>query len=80
MTIKIENDIPVPPPVTRTGVATEMREILPKMKIGDSFFIPTSEMKPQTTRVTVAKWARAHPPFHFTTRAVPNGARVWRDS
>lgn len=75
---KVETNVEIPPSRVRDGVATEIRETLPTMVVGDSFFVPISSMKPSTVRVTVSKEKRKLAPKDFTARAVQNGSRVWR--
>lgn len=75
---EIEKTVPLPPPRISSGVATEIRALLPDMKVGDSFFVPATTMKPQTVRVTVTKEKAKLKPKNFTARVVQGGARVWR--
>lgn len=78
MALHIENSVALPPPRLRNGIAVEIRAALPTMKVGESFFIPMKDMKPQTVRVTVSKEKARHKPKNFTARAVEGGSRVWR--
>ena len=76
---EIEKDVPVPPDRVRNGVGTEMRVVLPNMKVGESFVVPGAIMKRESVRVTVSKWQRDNAPTKkFTARAVDGGTRVWR--
>lgn len=74
---EIEKNVPLPPARIRDGVATEMRKVLPTMKVGESFFVPDG--KRDSIRVTIFKWAKENAPDKkFTARRADGGIRVWR--
>lgn len=53
-----------------------------KMKVNDSFFVPTDEENKVRKRTAVYnalyKFQRNNPGRKFTTRSFENGLRVWR--
>lgn len=48
-----------------------------KMKIGESFFVPTGERTITSLQSSLISAARRHE-GKFTTRALEGGVRVWR--
>ena len=77
---KIEKGVPVPPRKLQCGITSTMKQ----MDIGDSIFIPfVTDDKKAKSRLQSNISARSIQlrsinGFHFTTRRVTGGLRVWR--
>jgi len=75
MTIKIDSDVPLPPP---TGGAKKYP--FDQMQVGQSFFIRLDELPKSGDKAvrTSATQAGKRLKMKFTIRQVKNGVRLWR--
>lgn len=73
MNIEIERGIPAP------QVRSKTRKELPfsQLQVGESFFVPDTELKPITVRCYAISDQRVST-RRFTCRKVKGGMRVWR--
>jgi hypothetical protein len=71
--IKIERDVPLPPPVRRGRKPTWP---FAEMEVGDSFVVPASRR--EKARLAAANYAHRHRGWKYATRDVPDGYRIWR--
>jgi len=72
---KIESDIPAEAPQRKNESKWDFAKT---MRVGDSFLIPTKDIKSRNTAHTAVAAIRKRYGFKMTTRMTPEGARVWR--
>jgi len=68
----IEKGHPIP-----TGTALD-RFPFAQMEIGDSFFVPKTEISENTVRSYVSRYLKDKPTIAFRVFAIEGGARIWR--
>ena len=72
MSYKIEKNVPLPP---AGGCHVGLREVLQKMKVGDSLKVSD---KPRGTLASLLVKESRRAGSKFTTRSQDDGIRVWR--
>ena len=79
MTIKIEKGIPV---ADRNYVRSRISYPFKDMKIGDSFMIKTNKKNHTSKRGSLVSaaihYSKTDKTFHYVTRTVEGGIRLWR--
>lgn len=80
MSLKIEKNVPIPPPCGSTSEEREKKLMLPGLKVNDSVFIPDSLMN-GTRAYGVIYGFKKRTGATFVTRTVREpiyGMRIWR--
>lgn len=72
---RVEADVPLPPPVVRTGCSEAIRA-LASSEVGQSVFVPGLTAKEVHSHRALRKFARGW----FASRTVTGGARLWKIS